>query len=360
MSQPGRDGVNEWNKYGPTAARRHGRPGREVRPSSITIDVHSHVGVPRAAELVKPHLQAASMPLVAFADAATRSLNQKQEADIAARGSLDRRLADLDAMGLDMQVVKPPPPQCYYAVPIDVAVAAARVVNDGIAEFVARRPHRLKGFGTVPMPDGNEAAKELERCANELGFKGVQVLTNVNGKELSDPAFAPFWRKAEELGMLVVIHPNGFTEGARLSRFYFNNVIGNPLETTIALHYLIFEGVLERHPKLKILAVHGGGYLASYSGRIDHAWGARSDCHGDLPHPPTTYLRRIYFDTVVFTPHQLRELVRLYGAEHVLMGTDYPFDMADYDPVGHVCGADLDAESVAAICGGNVKRLLEL
>jgi aminocarboxymuconate-semialdehyde decarboxylase len=188
----------------------------------------------------------------------------------------------------------------------------------------------------------------------------VQILTNVNGKELSDPAFASFWKKAEELGVLVVIHPNGFTEGSRLSRFYFNNVIGNPLETTIALHYLIFDGVLERHPNLKILAVHGGGYLASYSGRIDHAWGARSDAKADLPYPPTTYLKRIYFDTVVFTLHQLQELVRLYGAEHILMGTDYPFDMADYDPVGHVCGAGLDAVAVAAICGANTKRLLGL
>jgi len=137
-------------------------------------------------------------------------------------------------------------------------------------------------------------------------------------------------------------------------------VIGNPLETTIALHYLIFDGVLERHPNLKILAVHGGGYLASYSGRIDHAWGARSDSHGGLPHPPTTYLKRIYFDTVVFTPHQLIELVRLYGADKIVMGTDYPFDMGDYDPVGHVCTAGLDAAAVAAICGGNAKRLLGL
>ena len=263
-------------------------------------------------------------------------------------------------MGVDMQVIKPPPPQCYYAVPLDIAVKAAQIVNDGIAEFVAKKPDRLKGFGSVPMPDGNEAAKELERCVAKLGFKGVQILTNVNGRELSDPAFAPFWKKAEELGAFVVIHPNGFTHAERLSRFYFNNVIGNPLETTIALHYLIFDGVLERHPNLKILAVHGGGYLASYAGRIDHAWGARSDSHGDLPHPPTTYLKKIYFDTVVFTPHQLQELVRLYGADKIVMGTDYPFDMGDYDPVGHVCGAGLDAATVAAICGGNAKRLLAL
>ena len=350
--------MTQWNKYGPTAARRHGRPGREARPKSTTIDVHSHVGVRRAAEFVKPHLSATAMPLVAFANAETRALNQKQEADIGARASLDQRLADLDAMGLDMQIIKPPPPQCYYAVPLDIAVEAARMVNDGIAEFVAIKPDRFKGFGTVPMPDGSEAAKERERCVTRLGFKGVQVLTNVNGKELSDPAFAPFWKKAEELGVLVVIHPNGFTHAERLSRFYFNNVIGNPLETTIALHYLIFDGVLERHPNLKILAVHGGGYLASYAGRIDHAWGARSDSHGNLPNPPTSYLKRLYFDTVVFTPHQLQELVRLYGADRILMGTDYPFDMADYDPVGHVCGADLDAAMVAAICGGNTQRLL--
>src|SRR5262245_34278859 len=123
------------------------------------------------------------------------------------------------------------------------------------------------------MPDGNEAAKELERCVTKLGFKGVQILTNVNGQELSDPAFQAFWQKAEELGVLVVIHPNGFSDAGRLSRFYFNNVIGNPLETSIALHYLIFDGVLERHPRLKILAVHGGGYLAAYAGLIDHAWG---------------------------------------------------------------------------------------
>ena len=350
----------QWSKYEPTAARTHGRPGREIRPKSRTIDLHSHVGVPRAAEFVKPHLAATASPLVAFADPATRALSQKQEADIVARGGLEKRLADLDAMGLDMQVIKPPPPQCYYALPLDIAVEAARIVNDGIAEFVAQKPDRFKGFGSVPMPDGNEAAKELERCVGKLGFKGVQILTNVAGRELSDPAFAPFWKKAEELGVLVVIHPNGFTDARRLSRFYFNNVIGNPLETTIALHYLIFDGVLERHPGLKILAVHGGGYLGSYAGRIDHAWGARSDSHGDLPKPPTSYLKKLYFDTIVFTPHQLAELVRLYGADHIVMGTDYPFDMGEYDPVGHVCGAGLDEATVAAICGGNAARLLGL
>ena len=241
----------------------------------------------------------------------------------------------------------------------EIAVPAARMVNEGIAEYCARHKDRLIPCGTVPMQVGQEAASELEHCARVLGFKGVEILTNVAGKELSDPEFAPFWAKAEQLGMLVVIHPNGFTEGKRLAKHYFNNVIGNPFETTLALHYLIFDGVLERHPNLKIMAVHGGGYLPAYCGRIDHAWGARSDSHGDLPQPPTFYLRKVYFDTVVFTPHQLAELVRFYGADHVVMGTDYPFDMAEVDPIGHVASAaGFDASTVAALAGGNARRLL--
>ena len=232
----------------------------------------------------------------------------KQEADIS------ERIAGTDAAlrrswttwASTCSSSRPAPPQIYYTVPLDIAVQATRVVNDGIAEYVGKHPDRLVALGGVPMTDGNEAAKELERCMKQLKFKGVEILTNVAGKELSDPAFAPFWKKAEELGALVMIHPNGFTHAERLTRFYFNNVIGNPLDTTIALHYLIFDGVLERHPNLKIFAVHGGGYLGGYSGRIDHAWGARSDAHGSLPKPPTHYLKKIYFDTVVFTPDPAR------------------------------------------------------
>jgi aminocarboxymuconate-semialdehyde decarboxylase len=358
--------VDQWNKYTPTAARKHGKLGRQARPKSLTLDIHSHVAVPAAAAIAQPHLDISTVPLAHFATAEVKALNAKQEADRRTRmtgldNGLDERLKDMDEMGLDMQLVMPPPPQCYYTVPVEVGAKATRVLNDGIAEYVARRPDRFIALGTVPLQDGKEAATELERSMKQLGFKGCQVLTNVGGKELSDPAFAPFWAKAEALGALVVIHPNGFTEGQRFQRFYFNNIIGNPLDTTMALHYLIFDGVLERHPKLKIMAVHGGGYLAGYSGRIDHAWGARSDVHGTLPKPPTSYLKQVYFDTVVFTPHQLEYLIKVFGADHILMGTDYPFDMADYDPVGHVVNTEsLDAKTVAAITGGNAKRLLGL
>lgn len=350
------------NNYGPTAARTHGRPGRETRPKSLTIDIHSHVGVAEAAAFANPHLDLTTIPLAHFATPETKALNRKQDADrtpVSTR--IDARLAEMDAAGIDLQVVKPPPPQCYFTLPTEIAVPATRLVNDGIAAFVAQRPDRLLGFGTVPLQDGREAALELERCTRDLGFRGTQILTNVHGRELSDPEYAPFWAKAEELGTLVVIHPNGFTGGERLSRFYFNNVLGNPLETTIALHYLIFDGVLERHPDLKILAAHGGGYLGGYSGRIDHAWGARSDAHGDLPRPPGEYLKKVYFDTIVFTPHQLEYLVKVFGAEKILMGTDFPFDMAESDPLGHIASVEgFDAATRAAIAGGNAKALLGL
>jgi aminocarboxymuconate-semialdehyde decarboxylase len=355
--------TENWNRYGPTAARPAGaKPGRMVRPNSVTVDIHSHIAIPRTAEFVKPHLDLSTIPLARYAVPETQAINARQDAE--RRGvmtSYDQRLADLDAMGIDLQLVMCPPPQCYYTVPVDIAVAAARMINDGIAEFVAGKPDRFIALGTVPMPDGAAAASELERCVTSLKFKGVQLLTNVGGRELSDPAFAPFWAKAEALGAVVLIHPLGFTEAGRLSRFYFNNIIGNPLETTLALHYLIFDGVLERHPNLKIIAVHGGGFLGAYSGRIDHAWGARSDAQAGLPKPPSSYLRKIYFDTVVFTPKQLAALVETFGVDHVMMGTDYPYDMADYDPVELLVATEsLDPTAVAAIAGGNAKKLFGL
>ena len=350
-----------WNKYEPTAARRQGRPGREIRPQSVTIDIHSHVAVPAAGAYVAQQNARISPGLHSFQSPETAAVNAKQDEDLKHRiVEFEPRLRNLDAMGIDMQAIKPPPGQCYYTLPVEISVKAAQLVNDGIAEYCARKPDRLIPFGTVPLPHGEEAAQELARIAR-LGFKGVQILTNIDGKELSDPVAAPFWKTAEELGLLVVIHPNGFTHGERLKRFYFNNVIGNPLETTIALHYLIFDGVLERHPKLKILAVHGGGYLGGYFGRIDHVWGARSDAHAGLPKPPTEYLKRIYVDSVVFSDGQLKALVETFGPDQVLMGTDYPFDMADYDPVGHVASNPaFDSATVGRIVGGNTKRLLGL
>ena len=275
--------------------------------------------------------------------------------------TIDRRLSDLDRMGIDIQVVAPAPGQCYYYVDSKIAESAHRITNDGVAEFCMRKPDRFLGLGGVTLQEPDLAVQELDYVMSELRLKGVQILTNVDGRELSDPLYRPFFARAEQLGALIMLHPNGFTQGERFTHFYFNNVIGNPLETTLALHNLIFSGTLARFPDLKLLAVHGGGYLPAYSGRIDHAWGARRDSHGDLPLPPTTYLRQVYLDTVVFTYHQLAYLLEVFGPDRILMGTDYPFDMAEFNPIGHIAGVNgMDEDTLAQLAGGNAIRLLDL
>ncbi len=346
------------NRYGPTAARP--APAEARRLSTTTVDCHAHVVIPEAAEYMAPHVDPMRIAMVKYANDQTNAINAQQDKDRGpvAMKQVEDRLKVLDAQGIDMQLVAPPPPQCYYQSEVEHAVKASRMVNDGMAAWIGSHPDRFMGLGTVPFQDPAEAAAELERAVGELGLKGVMLLTNCDGEEIAADRFRPFWQKAEALGALVMIHPNGFTGGERFTEYYFSNVIGNPLETTVALHYLIFNGVLRDMPDLKILAVHGGGYLPAYSGRIDHAWGARADSHAGLPKPPTEYLRQVYFDSVVFTDHQLEYLVKLYGADHVLMGSDYPFDMADYDPVEHVASSALSDEEKAKVGGLSVLKLL--
>jgi aminocarboxymuconate-semialdehyde decarboxylase len=178
---------------------------------------------------------------------------------------------------------------------------------------------------------------------------------------LSAERFRPIFRRCEELGMLVFMHSDGFTEARRFHDHYFANVIGNPLDTTVALHHLIFGGVLQDFPNLKLCASHGGGYLPAYPGRIDHAASARPDTCTCLQHMPSTYLKRLYFDALVYTHHQLQFLVEEYGVDHILVGTDYPADMGEIDPVGFIETAPfLDDNERRAILGGNAARLLNL
>ena len=354
--------IDRKNRYGLTAARIHDADGRARRPSSPTIDIHAHIVVPEAAKVALPHVDVSRIPLAHFSDAATKEINAGQEKDIReVMTMIDRRLSDLDRMGIDIQVVAPAPGQCYYYVDSKIAESAHRITNDGVAEFCMRKPDRFLGLGGVTLQEPDLAVQELDYVMSELRLKGVQILTNVDGRELSDPLYRPFFARAEQLGALIMLHPNGFTQGERFTHFYFNNVIGNPLETTLALHNLIFSGTLARFPDLKLLAVHGGGYLPAYSGRIDHAWGARRDSHGDLPLPPTTYLRQVYLDTVVFTYHQLAYLLEVFGPDRILMGTDYPFDMAEFNPIGHIAGVNgMDEDTLAQLAGGNAIRLLDL
>ena len=192
----------EINHYGPTAARAHGRPGREVRPASITIDMHSHVLVPEAAALVQPHVDLSKVPLAHFATDNTKALNRKQDADRRPNMTdVAVRLADMDAAGIDVQVIMPPPPQCTYGIPLDLGIKAARIINAGMASFAAQKPERFTATRhRARCRMAQAAAAELERSMREDGMKGAQVLTTVNGLELSDPQFAPFWAKRGGVG----------------------------------------------------------------------------------------------------------------------------------------------------------------
>ena len=194
-------------------------------------------------------------------------------------------------------------------------------------------------------------------------MRGVEICTNVNGMNLTDPRLGleKFFAKANELGTVIFMHPLGYTQGERLTNHYFNNVIGNPLETTVAVSHLILDGVVARNPKIKFIAAHGGGYIAHYWARMDHAWQARPDVRTVIKKKPSSYLEKFYFDTITFDPRMLKNLIDRYGAEHVLLGTDYPYDMGMDDPLGLIASVKgLPATQRRMIEGLNAMKLLKI
>jgi aminocarboxymuconate-semialdehyde decarboxylase len=340
-------------------------PGRfpgppHPRGKHFVVDIHCHLLTERAETMFREAGLVERRPRDIFGNAHTREVNKEQARRTRIQfTSIEKRLADMDLMGIDIQAITPAPNQTYYDTPPDLGIATARVINDNIADIAARHPDRFVGLGTVPFQAPDLAVAELERLHKSLGLRGIEIATNVAGADLSEDRFRPIFAKAEELGLLLFMHPTGFTEARRFGDHYFTNVIGNPLDTTVAVHHLIFGGVLEQCPQLKLVLSHGGGYLPAYSGRIDHAASARPDCCEEITQMPTTYLKRLYFDTLVYTHPQLEYLVRQYGADHVLMGTDYPADMGEVDPIGFIEGAaGLGDAERAAIFGGNAARLL--
>src|SRR5258708_6113999 len=297
-----------------------------------------------------------------YANARTRQVNRERaERTRIQFPSVEKRLADMDRMGIDIQAISPSPNQTYYGADPDLGIATAKIVNDNLADIAGRHPDRFVALGTVPFQAPDLAVAELDRIHKSLGFRGIEIATNVAGEDFSAERFRKIFARIEELGLLVFMHPTGFPEARRFADHYLVNVIGNPLDSTVAVHHLIFGGVLDDHPNLKLVIAHGGGYLPAYSGRIDHAAAARPDTCELIQRMPTTYLKRLYFDTIVFTHHQLEYLVEQYGADHVLMGTDYPCAMGEIDPIGFVEGAaGLDDAERRAILGRNAARLLNL
>ena len=327
----------------------------------LSVDLHCHVQTPAADELAQQSGEAVgSFAQLGNARSIERQKQQRLEIDRKLT-SIEQRLADMDKMGIDVQAISTSPSQYFYRLDADVCRRTSRMINERLAEMVAAHPDRFVALGTVPMQEPGLAVAELEHCMKRLGFRGLEIGTNVRGTELGDEQFHSFWAKAEALGAVVFLHPSGFTEPRRLTQHFLANVIGNPLDTTVALAHIVFGGVLERHPRLKIVAAHGGGYMGHYPARMDHAYRVRPECHDHITRPPSHYMKKIYYDTMVFGEPQLEHLVNLWGAGHVVIGTDYPYDMGYYKPVDFVERAKrLTRAQKDAIIGGNAAKILGL
>ncbi|GAB14755.1 putative hydrolase [Arthrobacter globiformis NBRC 12137] len=336
---------------------------------ACTVDVHAHILLPALQQFV------AEADPEGFGAHQALEVRRNGQESMAASGrmikqrwpqltDLDRRLADMDAQGVDVQLVSPSPSHFYYFAGEELALQVAKSANQAVRAFVDRAPERLNGLGLVPLQHPALAVEALEHAVLECGLLGVEIGSFAatpedperGTVELSDPRLEPFWERAEELGALVFLHPFGCSLDERLDRFYLANTVSQPAENAVALSHLIFSGVLDRHPELKVLAAHGGGYLPTTLGRSDHAWRVRPDAHG-CAQPPSSYLQRLYFDSLVHSPGELRALVAAAGPEQVLLGSDYPFDMGSDLPVDEVLEARLPAEDEARVLAGNAAAL---
>ncbi len=328
----------------------------------LRVDVHTHVAFPEVLAMAKAiRLRGEGPGKRDWVPAESRSEHGRQADEVAAKLTDPfARLADMEALGVDLQVVSMNLPMpCYWA-NTRLGARISRTCNELMAQFVAKAPDRFVGIGVVPLQDPESAARELDHLVRGLGLRGVQIPSNVRNHDLGEAAFRPFWAKAEALGVPVVIHPRGFTHDDRLHKFFLWNSIGQPLEEALAMASIIHEGILDAFPRLKILVSHGGGYLPYYSGRTDKAFDSRPEARANIKEPPSAYMRRFFYDSVVFDQDMLRRLAAKVGADRIMMGSDYPRGEVEPDPVGFVETSGLSAEDRHKILFANAAALFGL
>ncbi|HEX3764306.1 MAG TPA: amidohydrolase family protein [Kofleriaceae bacterium] len=337
---------------GPHRAHAQGRRSFKVGGKRVkVIDVHSHAAVPEALELAGAKLgEGIWRPEVAMPQ------------------SVDQRLAGMDAQGIDVEALSIN--AFWYGNDREVAARICQLQNEKLAEVCGKHPDRFVAYATVALQYPELAAEQLEHGVKKLGLRGAAIGGSCAGKELSDPAFHPFWAKAEALGVPIFIHPQPTGAPSELKQRlqgngYLENVVGNPLETTLALSHLIFGGALDQFPRIKIIAAHGGGFLPSYAGRADHGCLSRpASCPGGAFGPikkkPSEYLKQMYYDSMVFSAEGLRHLAAEVGASQIVVGTDSPYPWTT-TAVEHVLNTPTlsDADKLA-ILQGNAARLLNI
>lgn len=325
------------------------------------IDIHGHAGAPKVDALIVARPEFGHGMQMMAKGAGKPSMQHNADVMLPRAGarfaSLEARLTDLDNIGIDLQVVSPSPHIYSYWAEEALAEDIVGLANEAMVDLVAQAPERLAGLGIVALQHPEMASRQITELMAS-GLKGFEISTAVGAKELSDPSFDTVWKTAEATGALVFVHPLGCSLGDRLNRDYLYNTIGQPTETTVALSHLIFSGVLDRFPGLKILAAHGGGYLPHYIGRSDHAWKVRPEIQS-CANLPSSYLQKIWFDTVIFDDVYLGHLIERVGADRVVFGTDYAFDMGDYD-LQRLAGSLPDDITRAAVLGESAAQLLGL
>jgi aminocarboxymuconate-semialdehyde decarboxylase len=265
----------------------------------------------------------------------------------------------MDAHGVDVQLLSNNVAAFFYEEDADLGAACAALQNDDIAAVVARHPDRFMGIATLPLQHPQKAADELRRAMRALALHGAQIGSHVNGRNLDDPALDPLWAAADELGAFILVHPHApRVPGDPLNDYYMRNFVGLPFETTIAGASLLFGGVLERHPNIKFCLCHAGGFVPYQSGRFLHAWNVRPEAKVNLRQPPEESLARLYYDTITHSKSALEFLIDTVGPEHVLLGSDYPFDMGNLDCVARVQALSVSADVRDTVLGRRAAAIL--
>jgi len=326
-----------------------------------TIDIHTHVLADATIKLLQKEVPQLALKLSALdGDNAALEVGGVRYTPFPRGGhDIARRFADMEAADADMHVLSVAPQTWAYNQEAAVGAAIATIQNDEIARLVREYPDRFAGIATLPMQAPAKAADELRRAMTKLGLQGAMIGSNIAGKNLDDPSFEPLWAAAAELDALMLIHPGNVTGADRLRAYYLNNLIGNPLDTTIAAACLIFGGVLARHPKLNFLMVHGGGFIPYQGGRWVHGWQVRPEPKVHLKESPAKYLDRFLYDTIVHSKASLEFLVASVGASRVFLGSDYPYDMGTMECVRQVRAAAIAPADRDTILGGHAAALLK-
>jgi aminocarboxymuconate-semialdehyde decarboxylase len=323
-----------------------------------TIDTHTHVLTQETAVLLtKAGVKVTITP--DDAENAALDVNGVVYRPFPTGGfDIARRLRDMDAMGVDVQVLSATPQTYLYNQDASLGAVTAAIQNDQIAKLVKENPQRFMGIATLPMQSPEKAADELRRAMTRLGLLGTMFASNIMGKNLDDPGFEPVWTAAEELGAFVFIHPNNVAGAERMKSYYLNNLIGNPLDTTIGAACLYFGGVMDRHPKLTVVLAHGGGFTPYQAARWEHGWQVRPEPKKNISRQPVNIAKRFYYDTILHSAPVLEFMIGHVGADRVMLGSDYPYDMGMMDCVKHVRSLKISDADKAAILSGRAQSLL--